>query len=125
MITYGEAEVRRLLQAGAVRTLIMSESLDLVRVTVKCSACGYEEQHTVKGPEIAPFEQGLAGKPCAKCSAPSMAVVDKKDIVDDLADLAELSNTDVEIISPETEEGQMLKNAFGGIAAFLRFKLQT
>ena len=48
MITYGEAEVRRLLQAGAVRLLIMSESLDLVRVTIKCSACGYEEQHTVK-----------------------------------------------------------------------------
>jgi peptide subunit release factor 1 (eRF1) len=28
----------------------------------------------------------------------------------------------VEIISAETEEGQMLKNAFGGIAAILRFK---
>jgi peptide chain release factor subunit 1 len=124
MITYGEEEARRLLQAGAVRTLIMSESLDLVRVTVKCSACGYEEQHTVKGQEVAAFEQGLVGKPCAKCSAPSMSVLDKKDIIDDLAELAELANTDVEIISAETEEGQMLKNAFGGIAAMLRFKLQ-
>ena len=27
-------------------------------------------------------------------------------------------------ISTETEEGQMLKNAFGGIAAMLRFKQQ-
>ncbi len=124
MITYGEAEVRRLLQAGAVRTLIMSESVDLVRVTAKCSACGNEEQHTVKAQEIAAFEQGLVGKPCAKCSAPSMALVDKKDVIDDLAELAELANTDVEIISGETEEGQMLKNAFGGIAAMLRFKLQ-
>jgi len=125
MITYGEAEVRRLLQAGAVRTLIISESLDLVRVTVKCSACGYEEQHTVKGQDAAAFEQGLVGKPCAKCSAPSMSVLDKKDVIDDLAELAELANTDVEIISGETEEGQMLKNSFGGIAAMLRFKLQT
>jgi len=44
------------------------------------------------------------------------------DIVDDLAAIAELSSTDVEVISAETEEGQMLKNAFGGIAAMLRFK---
>jgi peptide subunit release factor 1 (eRF1) len=29
------------------------------------------------------------------------------------------------ILSGETEEGQMLKNSFGGIAAILRFKLQN
>jgi peptide subunit release factor 1 (eRF1) len=29
------------------------------------------------------------------------------------------------MISSETEEGQMLKNAFGGIAAMLRFKTQN
>jgi peptide chain release factor subunit 1 len=125
MVTYGEAEVRRLLQAGAVRLLIMSESLDLVRVTVKCSACGYEEQHTLKSQEVTSFEQSLVGKPCPKCNAPSTTAVEKKDVIDDLAELAETSNTDVEIISGETEEGQMLKNAFGGIAAMLRFKQQT
>jgi peptide chain release factor subunit 1 len=125
MITYGEAEVRRLLQLGAVRLLILSESLDLIRITVKCSACGYEEQHTLKKDQVADFEKGLVGKPCAKCSAPSFTVVDNKDVVDDLAELAELGNTDVEVISTETEEGQMLKNAFGGIAAMLRFKQQT
>jgi peptide chain release factor subunit 1 len=125
MITYGEAEVRRLLQAGAVRLLIMSESLDLVRVMVKCSACGYEEQHTVKSQEAATFEQTLTGKPCPKCNAPSLTGVDKKDVIDDLGELAEMANTDVEVISTETEEGQMLKNAFGGIAAMLRFKQQS
>ena len=125
MITYGEAEVRRLLQAGAVRMLIMSESLDLVRVTVKCSACGYEEQHTVKAQEVGSFEKSLVGKPCPKCAAPSLTIVDKKDVIDDLGELAELAKTDVEIVSGETEEGQMLKNAFGGIAAMLRFKVQS
>jgi peptide chain release factor subunit 1 len=125
MVTYGEAEVRRLLQAGAVRLLIVSESLDLVRVTVKCSACSYEEQHTLKSQEVTGFEQSLVGKSCPKCTAPSLAVVDRKDIIDDLAELAELASADVEIISGETEEGQMLKNSFGGIAAMLRFKLQS
>ena len=124
LITYGETEVRRALEASAVRTLLISEKLDLLRVTVKCSACGYEERHTVKTQKLAEFEQGLSGKPCPKCQAPSLGIEDKQDVIDDLAQLAEQANSDVEIISTETEEGQMLKNAFGGIAAILRFKMQ-
>jgi peptide chain release factor subunit 1 len=123
LITYGEAEVRSALEAGAVKLLLLSEGLDVQRVTVKCSACGYQEQHTVKSQAITGFEQELVGKPCPKCQAPSLAIVDKQDIVDDLAQMAEYSNVEVEMISTETEEGQMLKNAFGGIAAMLRFKM--
>jgi peptide chain release factor subunit 1 len=125
MITYGEAEVRRALQSGAVKTLMLSEGLDLLRVTVKCGACGYQEQHTIKAQDFTSFEQGLVGKPCPKCQAPSLAAVEKQDVIDDLAQLAEYSNAEVEMISSETEEGQMLKNAFGGIAALLRFKTQS
>ena len=44
LITYGEAEVRRVLEMGSVRLLLLSEGVDLSRVTIKCSACGYEEQ---------------------------------------------------------------------------------
>jgi peptide chain release factor subunit 1 len=123
MVTYGEAEVRRALEAGAVRTLLISENVDQWRVTVSCSACGYEEHDTVKAQNMASFEQGLVGKPCPKCKAPSLSVADKVDLIDYLAEQAEYTNTDVEIISAETEEGQMLKNAFGGIAAILRFKM--
>jgi len=125
MITYGEAEVRKALEAGAVRTLLISENIDLLRVTVECSACGYQEQHTIKSQALTDFEKGLAGKPCPKCQAPSLAIADKQDVIDDLAQLAENTNTDVEIISAATEEGQMLKNSFGGIAAILRFKMQN
>ncbi len=125
LITYGEAEVRRVLEMGSVRMLLFSEGVDLSRVTIKCSACGYEEKHTVKTPEISAFEKSLSGKPCPKCQAPSLTVNEKQDIVDDLAQIAEYSGTEVEVISTETEEGQMLKNAFGGIAALLRFKVQS
>jgi peptide chain release factor subunit 1 len=124
LITYGEGEVRRALQSGMVRTLLISESLDMRRVTIKCSACNYQEQESVKTPNLQTFEQSLTGKPCPKCKAPSLTIVEKQDVIDDLAELAEASNTDVEVISAETEEGQMLKNAFGGIAAILRFKMQ-
>jgi peptide chain release factor subunit 1 len=125
LVTYGEAEVRRALESGAVKTLLLSEGLDVLRVTVKCSACGYQEQHTVKAQMLTGFEQSLVGKPCSKCQAPSLAVLEKVDVVDDLAQLAEYSNAEVEMISGETEEGQMLKNAFGGVAAILRFKTQS
>jgi len=123
LITYGEAEVRRALESGAVKTLLLSEGVDLLRVTVKCSACGYQEQHTIKSQMLTSFEQSLVGKACPKCQAPSLVIAETQDVIDDLAQIAEYANTDVEIISSETEEGQMLKNAFGGIAAMLRFKM--
>ena len=125
MITYGEAEVRRLLQSGAVRLLMMSESLGSGSCHRKMQRMRLSKNSTPsKARKLLTFEQGLTGKPCAKCKAPIFTIVDKKDVIDDLAELAELSNTDVEVISTETEEGQMLKNAFGGIAAMLRFKMQ-
>jgi peptide chain release factor subunit 1 len=124
MVTYGEEEVRRALEAGAVRTLLLSEGLDVTRVKVKCSACGYEEQHTMKSQMLTSFEQSFSGKPCPKCKAPALGIAETQDLIENFAELAEHANTEVEIISGETEEGQMLKNSFGGIAAILRFKLQ-
>jgi len=125
MATYGEEEVRRALEAGAVRTLLLSEGLDILRVTVKCNSCGYEEQQTMKSAMLTSFEQELSGKPCPKCQAPALGVTETQELIENFAQLAEYSNADVEIISVETEEGQMLKKSFGGIAAILRFKLQN
>ena len=123
MITYGETDVRRALEAGAVRILLISEKIDLLRAEVQCSACGYKEEHTFKRQELTEEEQNMSGKACPNCQAPSLSIIEKQDIIDDLARLAQIANTDVEIISTETEEGQMLKNSFGGIAAILRFKM--
>ncbi len=125
MATYGEEDVRKALEAGAVRTLLLSEGLDILRVTVKCSSCGYEEQQTMKSTMLTSFEQELSGKPCPKCQAPALSVTETQELIENFAQLAEYSNADVEIISVETEEGQMLKKSFGGIAAILRFKLQN
>ena len=125
MATYGEEEVRKALEAGAVKTLLLSEGLDVLRVTVKCGACGYQEQQTIKNQTLTSFEQNLSSKPCPKCGAQSLAIAETQELIENFAQLAEYTNTEVEIISGETEEGQMLKNSFGGIAAILRFKLQN
>ena len=125
LATYGEDEVRKALEAGAVKTLLLFEGLDITRVKVKCNACGYEEQHTIKSQMLIGFEKDLFGKPCPKCKAPALSISETHDLIDDFAQIAEYTDTDVEMISDETEEGQMLKNSFGGIAAILRFKLQN
>jgi len=122
--TYGEKEVKRALEAGAVKTLLLSEGLNIIRASVKCNACGYESQETMKEQALPPFEQSLVGQPCPNCKAPSLGVVDVRDLIEDYAELADQVGANVEIVSIETEEGQMLKNSFGGIAAVLRFKLQ-
>jgi len=124
LVTYGEEDVRRALESGAVRTLLLSDELDIARVTLKCNACGYQEQRTFKSQMLSSLQQDLSGKSCPKCKAPALGVAETQDLVDNLAQLAEYTNAEVEIISGETEEGQMLKNSFGGIAAILRFKAQ-
>lgn len=122
LATYGEKEVRRSLEAGAVKTLLLSEDLDIIRITVKCTACDYTKQESMKSRNLSAFEQSLGGQPCPKCTAPALQIAKTKALIDDLAELAEQAGSDVEIISTETEEGVMLKNSFGGIAAILRFK---
>jgi len=125
MVTYGEEDVRKALEAGAVETLLLSEEIDVVRVTVKCSVCDYTEQQTIKAKDEASFEASLSSRPCPKCNNLTLVIDEKKELIEDLAQLAEEQNADVEVISAETEEGQMLKKSFGGIAAILRFKLSN
>jgi peptide chain release factor subunit 1 len=123
LATYGEREVKRALESGAVKTLLLSEGINIVKVTVKCSVCNYQKQETMKEPALPPYAQSLVGQQCPNCKSPSLAVEDEIDLVEDYAELAEQVGANVEIVSTESEEGQMLKNSFGGIAATLRFKL--
>jgi peptide chain release factor subunit 1 len=124
LVTYGEEDARRALETGAIRTLLLSDAVDTMRVTLKCNACGYQEQQSLRSQMLTSLEQDLSGKPCPKCKAPALGVAETQDLIDNFAQLAEYTNAEVEIISSETEEGQMLKNSFGGIAAILRFKTQ-
>jgi peptide chain release factor subunit 1 len=122
LAAYGQEEVRKYLNNGVVETLLLSEDLESVRVTVSCGSCGNVTEHTMKQHEIAEFEQKTNGSACPKCSVPTLAVEETKELIDELAETAELAGTEVEVLSAETEEGQMLKKSFGGVAAILRYK---
>jgi len=124
LVTYGENEVRNALYKGIVRILLISETFEEDKVTVQCSNCGYTEQVTIKGKSPETIEAEYAGKTCPKCSTPNLKVSEMKDVIDEMAEVAEQTNAEVEIISTQNEEGVELKESFGGIAAILRYKQQ-
>lgn len=122
LATYGEEEVRRHLSNGSLRLLLLSEELDRVRVKIMCMNCGYVEEQTVRSSEIQKKSDEIATKACPKCGTQSLTVEDTKDVIDELAEIAEKTGTAVELISARTEEGVELEKSFGGVAGILRFK---
>lgn len=110
---YGEDEVRNAVDMGAVDMLLLSESLNKRRVTVECPA-GHRHELTVPN-----ADDRIA---CPECGATATVVKDE-DLIDDFFLRADAYNTRVQIISPDSEEGDMLLKAFGGIAAILRYKV--
>lgn len=116
--TYGEVEVRKALEAGAVDHLLLSENLRKWRVTFRHRQTGEVQHKTVP---VLQLEEALAAQ--AKAWGGNNVETERKDLVEELSDLAEASGTQVHIVSPNSEEGGILMNAFGGIVALLRYKL--
>ncbi|MDR1721708.1 MAG: peptide chain release factor aRF-1 [Methanobrevibacter sp.] len=117
LAAYGEAEISKYLEMGAVDVLLVSEGLEHDRHYLKCLNCGHEAQITVKDNIV--DENKMV---CTKCNE-QLKLVEEKKLVDHFVELADEFDTDVEIISTDTEEGTQLLNAFGGIAAILRYRV--
>jgi len=123
LATYGLEEVQKALNYSAVDTLILSEKLDSYRVKLECSNCGYVEFRTTREHEFVKLESAIQEESCPKCNSNNFNIIEKKSIIEELGEIAQTTGTDVEILSPETEEGEMLYSTFGGIVAILRYKL--
>jgi peptide chain release factor subunit 1 len=117
---YGEDQIRRALQIGAIDTLLLSESLRKYRIKLKCPSCNYYEERTISEDDLKNFSPPI----CSKCNSSStMEIVEKIDLIDELSDLAEKIGSKVEIISIGSEEGDSLYSAFNGIAGILRYPI--
>ena len=121
LVTYGEDDVRTALKRGVVRTLLVSEKFEESRATMRCPNGDYTEELTVSGKDSETIRHEFEGRTCPKCSA-ILEVSEIEDIVDELARVASQSGAEVEVISVQTEEGTMLKQGFGGIAAILKYR---
>ena len=116
LAAYGEKEVRHNLELGSVDTLLLSEDLRKTRAKIVCTnkSCDFAENQTRTS-----SSQPVGN--CFKCGS-SLSITDEEDIVSDLSKLADASGSVVKIISTDSEEGAQLYQAFGGIAAILRYK---
>jgi peptide chain release factor subunit 1 len=120
LAVYGELHVRKALEMGVVDTLLLSEDLRKYRITMKCSSCGYLLEKTVDEEAIEDFSPPT----CPKCpTSLSLDITQKIDLIDELSDLAEKTNVTVKLISRNSEEGESLYSAFGGLAGILRYPI--
>lgn len=124
LAVYGAEEVKKSLEAGLVKTLLLSEDLELFMVSIQCTNCGYSEQLNMKTHELAKFELDLPKKQCPKCGNLTLQILEKKHFIDLFSDLAEKVGAKVEMVSSSHEEGEMLLNSFGGVAAILKYRLK-
>jgi peptide chain release factor subunit 1 len=111
---YGEDQVKNALLIGAVDTLIISEDVRRVKLSLTCPACGAKKDAMAK--------DSTEDIKCDKCGA-IMKVDEVDDLVGDLHKIADQNNTKVEFVSGESEEGGLLMKAFGGVAGILRFRV--
>ncbi len=110
---YGEDMVRKCAEMGAVDTFLISSKLKKYRIKAVCPN-GHETMMTVDDPD-APVK-------CPECGF-GTKVAESKDLIDDFFEMSELYNSSIQLISGDSEEGEMLYRAFGGIAALLRYKV--
>ena len=123
LAAYGLDEVQKALNYGAVDILILSENLDSYKLKLECSNCGYNESRTAEVRDLYKIEGSIQEESCPKCNSNTFNLKERNTIIEELGEVAESTGTDIEILSTETEEGEMLYSTFGGIVAILRYKL--
>lgn len=117
---YGENEVREALIMGAVDHLMISEEMRRKRLTFTQKKTGEVVYATVEDHKV-----DLKFAEMAKLWGGANNVeMESQDLIEELSDLAEAQGTKVHIVSTASEEGGILRNAFGGIVAILRFRFR-
>src|SRR6266566_1138871 len=91
------------------------------RIVLKCKNCGNIEEFRGTRYEAHAVINELATRLCKNCGKPMLESTDHGDIIDSFLEYAEKSASKVEVISEETEEGRMLRDSFGKVAAVLRY----
>jgi len=119
--TYGEQEIFQALKGQNIQLLLISENVRRTVFRLKCKACGHVENKVVENDKAADFESNLSQFKCLKCGG-DVEVLEKKDLIEMLIEMAEAANARAELISGNTEEGDMLLRSFGGLAAVTNYR---
>jgi len=115
--TYGLIQTIRALEMGAVKKLLVSETLEIKRMQFKCGNCGHVFIEYIRKDKLSKINK----KPCSKCGSDTVTI-EIDDLLEYLEEKTEEMGSSLHIISTETQEGKRLEQ-LGGIAAILRYKL--
>jgi peptide chain release factor subunit 1 len=119
--TYGEQEIFQALKGQNMQLLLISENIRRTLFKLKCKACGHVENKVVDNDKAADFEANLSSFKCLKCGG-DVEVLEKIDLIEALIEMAATANVRAELISGNTEEGDMLLRSFGGLAAVTNYR---
>ena len=120
--TYGEEEVMTQLKNMNVYTLLVSASIRRWQVTLKCRTCEFTETKIVDMDKWEEFEQQVGEMNCLSCGGGNYEIVEREDFIEVLVNMAEKAEAKLEVVSTQTEEGEMLFRSFGGIAAITKYR---
>ena len=119
LAAFGERDVEAALEAGAVDLLLVSEGLRRHKLRLRCAPGGHEWDRIVADDQV----DAVTSTPCPTCGGVPVSVTADEDYVEGMFRRAEASSARVKLISTESEEGEMLAKAFGGVGAILRYPL--
>ncbi len=111
LAAYGDREVMNVLREGRVDTLIVSKGLKKMKFTYRCEK---------DGNEISEIGQEEKEHNCPVCGSP-MILVGKTDLIEEYIELGQKSDSRIELVSDESDEGALFLKSFGGIGAILRY----
>ena len=111
LAAYGDKEVSRVLREGRVDTLIISKGLKKMKFTYKCEN---------DGNEISEISREEKEHNCPQCGNP-MILTGQADLIEEYIELGQKSDSKIELVSDESDEGSLFLNSFGGIGAILRY----
>jgi peptide subunit release factor 1 (eRF1)/intein/homing endonuclease len=113
LAVYGLKETIEALELGTVEILFISEHLDWVKARIRCPKCNEEK-------DVVTTREKLEAMKCPKCNE-LYEILAEKDLTDEILKKAESMDTQVEMISSDTKEGNQLKE-MGGIGGIMRYK---
>ncbi len=111
LAAYGDTEIMKYLKEGKVDTLIISKGLKKFQFKYRCEN---------DGEELTEISQEEKVHNCQKCNS-QMVPVEKVDLIEEYIELGQKSDSKIELVSDESDEGSLFLRAFGGIGAILRY----
>ena len=120
---YGEQPIRKALKSSAVETILFSDGIEKIQSKIECSKCKkqfIESTSFINQKELA---TKLLDTPCPVCKSTELSIIEDWELIDEFEKLALDTGAEIEVISIQHEDGQILLNSFTGIGALLRYPI--